>query len=684
MAGVCARATSIRYRFRRALVPCALALAAAAPIHPWRVASAWAHESAETAGLLALSIEELMAVEVTSVAKAPQRVDHAPAAVYVITREDIRRSGATTVAELLRQVPGMQVARVDGTTWAISARGFAERFAGKLLVLIDGRTVYSPQFAGVYWDLQDLILADIERIEVIRGPGGTLWGTNAVNGVVNIITRDASETTGTHAEVGAGSRERGVVEARQGVHVGPASHLRLFAKAFDREPFEPAGGIAAHDGWRSVRGGFRWDRAGDDALSVQGAVYRDEADQTAGISSLSPPGTPLTQETADMDGQYLLADWRARRGAGAWGVKAYVDRAYRVDGSNAEGAVTEDLEVQHDYAPSGRHRFTWGGGGRRVVNRVGPKFQLSLTPTVQRIWQWDAFVQDRIALWEDVELTLGTKVERMTTGAVAVQPSARMLWRPAEDHMLWGAVSRAVEVPSRTRFTGRVNVNVAPGSPPTVIALTGNPNAHIAHVLAFEGGYRGRPAPHVSLDVAGFYNVYDHLATSEPETPFLETAPAPAHLVVPLRFDNRMQGESFGAELAATWQATGRLRLRAAYSWLEVALHPRADSQDTTSEALFEGGAPPQQARLAARLDLPHDVDLDASAAFTDELTGRAVPAYVRVDVRLAWEPVPGVTLSVSGQNLTDPSHPEFSNDQPDPAVTEVPRVMFARVTWER
>jgi len=354
-----------------------------------------------------------------------------------------------------------------------------------------------------------------------------------------------------------------------------------------------------------------------------------------------------------------------------------------VDGSDAEGAVTQDLEVQHDYAPNGRHRLTWGGGARRVVNRVGPKFQVSLTPTVQRIWQGSGFVQDRIALGDDVELTLGTKVERMTTGAVAFQPSARMLWRPAEDHMLWGAVSRAVEVPSRTRVTGRVNVNVIPSSPPTVIALTANPDTHIAHVLAFEAGYRGRPAPRVSLDLASFYNVYDHLATSEPETPFLETAPAPPHLVVPLRFDNRMQGESFGAELAATWQATGRLRLMATYAWLEITLHPNSDSLDTTSEALIEGGAPPQQARLAARLDLPHDVAVDVSGAFTDELTVRAVPAYTRVDARLAWEPLAGLTLSVSGENLTDPSHPEFSNDQPDPAVTEIPRVVFGRVTWE-
>ncbi len=665
------------HRLRRAAPVLCVLLAVAALRLPE------AARAAETADLMGLSIEELMAVEVTSVAKAPQRIDRAPAAVYVITREDIRRSGATTIAEVLRQVPGMQVARVDGTTWAISARGFAERFAGKLLVLIDGRTVYSTQFAGVYWDLQDLVLSDIERIEVIRGPGGALWGANAVNGVVNIITRNAADTVGTHVEVGAGSREEGLAEVRQGAEVGDHSYLRVYGKAFDRDSFEPALGVEAHDAWDMVRWGFRWDHTGADALSVQGGVYGGEADQTAGVSYLNPPGTPLVQETAELNGQHLLADWRARRGAGTWRVKAYVDHTYRADSSNTEGGLTQDLEVQHDFAPSGRHRLTWGGGARRLSSRVGGTFYLSLTPPAQRLWQWDGFAQDRVALRDHMELTLGAKVERMTTGDVAFQPNGRLLWRPAPRHTLWGAVSRAVEVPSRTRVTGRINPTVIPGSPPTVIALLGNPNTHIAHVLVYEAGYRGRPIQRLSLDVAGFYNVYDHLGTREPETPFTETTPAPSHTVVPLRFDNRMDGESYGAELAATWQATGRLRMTATYSWLKLALHLKPGSLDTTSEALLEGGSPQQQARLAARLDLPRHVAMDASAAFTDELPGRGVAAYTQVDARVAWTPVSGLTLSLAGENLTDPSHREFGNDTPDPSVTEVPRVVFARVTWE-
>jgi iron complex outermembrane receptor protein len=655
----------------RILVPLLL-LAAAAPAR------------AEAPDLLSLSLEELMRVEVTSVAKAPQRVDHAPAAVHVITREDIRRSGARTVAELLRQVPGMHVARLDGTTWAISTRGFTHRFAGKLLVLVDGRSVYSTLYSGVDWSRQDLVLADIERIEVIRGPGGALWGSNAVNGVVNIITRDAADTVGTHVAMGMGSRERGLAEARQGFAVGDGGHMRLYAKAFDREPFEPALGIDAHDGWRTARGGFRWDRAGDGAVSLQGEAYRGKVEQTGPVASLTPPGITLTPETADVGGAHLLADWRARRGGGEWEVKGYVDHTHRTDLSGAESALTHDLSVQRNLDPIGPHRLSWGGGARRVRNRMTGSFYLSLTPSPQHQWQWDGFVQDRIALRDRVELTLGAKVERMTTGEVAFQPSGRVAWRPTEHHTLWGAVSRAVEVPERMRVAGRFNVFVTPGSPPTVGSYLGDPDAGSPRVVAFEAGYRGLPTERLSLDVAGFFNLYDRLVTIEPEAPFVETSPPPTHLVVPSRFAHRMDGESFGADLAATWQASRRLRLTAGYSWLKVTLHTDPGSGDTATGAQFEGSSPEQQARLAARLDLPHEVEVDASAAFTDELPGVGAPAYLRVDLRLAWEPVPGITLSLVGQNLTDPSHLEWGNPNPDPAATEVPRMVFGRVTWTR
>lgn len=641
--------------------------------------------AAEGPNLLAMGLEELMRVEVVSVARAPQPLDRAPAAVYVITAEDIRRSGATSVAELLREVPGMDVARVDGTTWAVGARGFAERYAGTLLVLVDGRSVYSPVFAGVYWDQQDLLLADIQRIEVIRGPGGALWGANAVNGVVNIITRDAADTVGTYAQAGAGNRVWGSFAVRQGSQVGARSYLRVYAKSLAQRAFEPALGVAPHDAWRSLRGGFRWDRHDAGALSVQGEVQGARLDQTMRLASLAPPATVPTADRAEVTGGHLLADWRPRPAWGQWEVKAYVDQSGRDDGSGSERTLTHDLELQHDFALGGRHRITWGGDLRRVSTHLGPTFDLSVVPDARRAWQWGIFAQDRVALAEPLELTLGAKVERPFLGAAEFQPSGRLLWRPTERHTLWAAVSRAVQVPALVEVDGRFNTAATPGTPPTLVSLLGGGDASgRARVLAFESGYRGRPADRLSLDLAGFFNLYEGLSTLEPEAPFLEADPAPTHLTVPLRFNHRMRGETYGTELVVKWQATDRVRLRAAYAWLKMTLHLDPGSGDTQTEALREGGSPQQQARLSARVNLPRRWELDTSLALTDGRPGMGVPAYARLDLRLEWTPVPGVSLSLTGQNLIEARHREFGNDLPDPMVTAIPRTLFARLTWER
>jgi iron complex outermembrane recepter protein len=631
--------------------------------------------------LVAYSIEELMQVQVTSVAKAPQRLQDAPAAVYVITAEDIRRSGATSIPELLREVPGMDVARVDGNTWAVNARGFADRYAGSLLVLIDGRSVYSPIFAGVYWDVQDTVLADVDRIEVIRGPGSTLWGANAMAGVVNIITKDAAETLGTYVEAGAGSREPGSVSVRQGTRVGTNGFLRIFAKRDVTGALDPALGVAAHDGARMTRGGFRWDRHGDDDLSVQGQVYGGESDRTMILPSLAPAASTVTPEAADLSGGHVLADWRHRRGAGTFRVKAFVDRTYREDSSGTERTLTHYLEAQHDIPLGQRHRITWGGNVRRDATRTGSTFYLTLDPARTQRWVWGVFVQDRIALGERVDLTAGAKVERNTISELEFQPGVRLLWRPTKRHTVWGAVSHAVQVPSRLRLDGRVNVSVTDGSPPTVTALLGNPKSDEAKVLAFELGYRGRPADRLSLDLAGFLNLYNDLGTWESEPTFLENAPPPTHLVVPAQFDGDMTGETFGAETAATWQATDRVRLGATYAWLKMTLHSDPASTGAGTEAQQEGGSPEQQARLAARVDLPRKVALDGALAVTDQRPGRGVPAYVRLDLRAGWSPAPGLELSLTGQNLLG-RHREFDNNVPDPTATRMPRLIYGRLVW--
>jgi iron complex outermembrane receptor protein len=632
--------------------------------------------------LTQLSIEELMAIEITSVAKKSQRLSDAAAAIHVITADDIRRSGATSLPELLRQVPGVQVARIDGSRYAVSIRGFSNRFSGKLLVLQDGRTLYSPLFAGVYWEAQDVLLEDVERIEVIRGPGGTLWGANAVNGVINIITRPAKDSQGGYLEARGGSLENGAA-ARYGGQIGDTGHFRVYAKFDDHDELDSAAGQAAHDAWKQRRAGFRADIAVDarDAVTLQGDLYEGRADQLEGVSSLFPAGTTFRPDTADLNGGNLQFRWRRSIDAAEdWQVQAFIDRAELHDAVLDQRIDTVDLEWQHRFRPSPAQELTWGLGYRHIADELRGGFTISFAQEKRDSDLYSAFVQDEIRLAEDLRLTLGSKFEHNDYTGFEVQPSLRLLWQATATDTFWGALSRAVQTPSRATQDSRLNYLVLPGAPfPTVLGYRGSPDFQSEELLAGEIGYRGQYGPNFNLDATAFYNDYDKLLSRESNP----VVPPPPYLLATNLYGNLMEGRTYGIELSANWQVTPSWRLRASYSRLEMDLDLKAGSSDTTGPtgpAGSAGNSPKHMAQVHSLHDLGHKLELDAFLYYVDELPSQGIGDYTRLDLRLGWRPVRDLELSLTARNLLDNRHPEYQAQ--DVTASQVPCSLLGQIRW--
>jgi iron complex outermembrane recepter protein len=641
--------------------------------------------------LTTLSIEQLMDVKVTSVAKKPQRLIDAAAAIHVISAEDIRRSGATTIPDLLRTVPGLLVAQIDANKWAVTARGFSGRFANKLLVLIDGRTVYSPFFSGVFWEVQDTLLADIERIEVIRGPGAAIWGANAVNGVINIITKRAEDTQGALVEALAGSEERINIATRFGGTLGSGSYLRTFAKFFVRDDARRVTGGAAADGWRMARGGFRWDlRAGEDApddFTVEGELYQGRLGQTLTTAALVPPYSTVSERRTRVDGQYLLAKWRRSLAGGSEiAVQSFVDHARRDDALVYLERTTVDIELQHRFRLLPGNELIWGLGYRYNRDRTEGGFALSFDPVKDDQSLFTAFVQDEVKLFDDaLTLTFGAKFEHNEFSGFEIQPTARALWRIDARNALWGAVSRAVRTPSRAETDTTLNSTVLPpmtaanpGPLPVELRITGPGRGYLSEeVLAFELGYRTRPVPSLSLDVAAFYNDYNRLRAVTPVAASIE--PDPTRVVRPLVIGNTVRGDAYGVELGAEWSPADWWRLRGAYTYFDLALHsdPGVASQANEEE---EDRAPNHQLSLTAQINPADAWEFDATLRFVDNLSERGVGSYATLDLRLAWKPAPGIELSLVGRNLLQRSHVEFAPEFFDTGQSEIERSIYGKI----
>jgi len=633
--------------------------------------------------LTELSLAELMQLEVTSAAKTAQSLREAAAAVFVISREEIRRSGVTSIPEALRLAPGVQVARISSNAWAVSARGFNGRFANKLLVLMDGRTLYNHLFSGVFWDIQDTLLEDIERIEVIRGPGAALWGANAVNGVINIITRSAAETQGTLLAAGGGSEERGFAGARQGGRLGPETFLRLYGKVFERDGSEKLTGGAGADDWRMRRAGFRLDAepASADAYTLQGDIYAGRIGETFIVPTLSPPYSREFDEDTDVSGGNLLGRWRRTFSADSdLALQLYFDRALNHDAITGQARNTYDLDFQHRFLWGDRQGLLWGFGYRYYEDDTRPGLTTSFDPENGHESLLRGFLQDDITLIaERLRLTLGSQFEHNDHTGFEIEPTVRLLWTPRPDQTFWGAVSRGIHTPSRAEDGIRIDQFTLPGSPPTVVALTGDRDVEAEELLAWELGYRGQWTPRLAVDLAAFYNRYRNLVTVDPGDPFLEAEPPPLHAVLPLVGGNRMRGESYGVELAADWRPRPGWRLQATYSYLQLLLQTDADP-------LFKElarTAPHHQGSLRSSFDLPRGVELDLWLRCAGNLPAPAIPSYLTLDARLAWSPWRDLELALIGQNLLDGAHPEFASEKLDAATMEVERGVYGKITWQ-
>lgn len=629
-----------------------------------------------------LSLEELMAIEITSVAKKSQHLNKAPAAIYVISAEDIQQAGVTSLAEALRLAPGVHVAQIDGNKWSVGIRGMGGRWASRLLVLMDGRTIYSPLFGGVNWDIQDTLLEDIERIEVIRGPGGTLWGANAVNGVINIITKKAADTQGGLAFARVGTHDN-AAGFRYGAEPSPGVYLRGYAKFNGREAFDqsdraaytlgrPVGtpGGPARDGWEMRRAGFRLDNrlSGSDSLTLQGDIYDGDIDQTSVTVAAARPGNALIPETVRANGANLLLRWQRRLADGELQVQAYVDRSDRNGAILRQGIDIQDIELQHRFSLGARQDIVWGVGYRAVTAELFGSNTASYSKVQNDNTLYNVFLQDEIKLRPDLALTLGAKFEHNTYTGTEPQPSASLLWQVDDRQTLWASWSRAVRTPSISdRDVTLKLTNLAPYTP---IAYKGSPQFDSERLAAHEAGWRKQLRSDLSVDAAVFYYDYDDLRSTE------QTASFPPTFV----FGNLYQAKSHGFELSTAWQATSDWRLRASYTRLQLDAKPKPGSNDSMSEARIESSAPKNQFQLHSHTRLRQNLDLDAMLYYVGSVQNNAAGDYTRLDLHLTWRPRKDIDLSLVGQNLLDDRHLEFVGQ--DSVASDVPRSVYAQARW--
>jgi len=650
-----------------------------------------AQTSRSVPDVTAMSMEDLMNLQVTSVSKRTQKVADAAAAIFVITQEDIRRSGATSIPEALRLAPGLEVARIDQNKWAIGSRGFNGRFDNKLLVLIDGRSVYTPLFSGVYWNVQDVMLEDVDRIEVIRGPGATLWGANAVDGVINVITKKAKATQSAVVTAGAGTDERAAGGVRYGGKLGDNTYYRAYTKYFDWGPSAYPSGMTAHDGWDALRGGFRadWTPAGANSLTVQGDVYRSRFDETLTVASLSAPYSNTFPNDGKYSGGNILGRWNHTSERSSMSLQMYYDNTTITDHSLfGDHQNILDLDFQHGFHVGDSQQFVWGLGYRSIRDKNESSFTVSLQPNQVTLNQFSTFLQDEISLVDNrLQITLGSKFERNEFTGFEIEPNARLLWNLTPNQSVWTAVSRAVRTPALTEEGLRLNSAVIPpGAPsnptpfPAVIAVFGSHQFNSEDLLAYELGYRVQATSNLSLDIATFYNNYSNLRTAEPGTPFVEGSPAPTDIVIPFVAGNKMSGGTYGVELFADWKVVPKWRLAGSYSYLQMDIHKNANSLDPTPDNP-NGSSPRHQWYLRSSIDLPKHFDQDTTLRFVDQLPGLNVPSYYSLDAHLGWRPVTRVELSIGGQNLLNNWHFEFMPDFVNTSPTVVKRSIFGSIT---
>lgn len=650
-----------------ALLPAALVSAAEPVISPSK--------------LKQLSLDELVDIEVTSVSRNPEQLETSAAAVTVVTNEHLMRSGATTIPEALRWVPGLHVARRNANSWGVSSRGFSSTNSEKLLVLSDTRSIYTPLFSGVSWDVQDYLLADIDRIEVIRGPGASLWGSNAVNGVINITTLPAAATQGHRLETTIGTEERARVAARYGGRTENGVWYRVFGTYSYRD--ESYAQADSSDDWHLGHAGFRadWSASGESEFTLQGDAYSGEVGQLApAVQVLGRPG-PTGELDAGVMGANLLGRWRRALGVGSEiQLRAYYDWTHRDDPSFEDDLETFDLDLQHRITAAERHQLTWGVNYRRMANTNVGAGIFALDPPSSDDQLVSAFIQDHIAITDALHVTLGTKWEHNDFSGTEWQPSVRAAWSPAERHALWAAVSRAARIPTRLERDVAIDASDPAGDP--VLRLLGNRAFEAEELVAYELGYRWRVSGALHLDLAFFENRYDDLASLEPGEPFAD--PRDGRTIVPIVARNLTRGRSRGAEALVTFAPTPEWRLSASYSHFRLRLEP--SGLDLNRGEFYEGATPRHHLALSSYLSLPYGIQFDAHLRavsrverMPDDPAGAGIPSYEELDLRLAWQASARFQVSIVGQNVLHARHIEGGG--PD-ARGAIERGVYAQFTW--
>ena len=629
-----------------------------------------------------LTVEQLMEMDVTSVSRTSEPLGGAPAAITVVTDEDIRRSGATSVPEALRFVPGIHVARQTSSTWAVSSRGFSSVNSEKLLVLTDTRSVYTPLFSGVFWDVQDYLLHDIERIEVIRGPGATLWGSNAVNGVINITTKAARDTQGLYVETSSGNEERMSGAARFGGQIASHTYYRVFGKYVERDSTFAVDRLSPDD-WKTGHAGFRVDHDPNtrDTITLQGDLYRGTVGQLAPAVTIIGRSGPSGALRVDLNGGNLLTRWkRTLSDDSDFQLRVYYDRTDRDDPSFTDTLDTFDSDFQHRLGFGARQEVTWGVNYRVTANQNVGKGIFAVEPEHTRDHLASGFVQDQIRLSDAVRVTVGTKLEHNSFSGFELQPSGRVAWDIASRQTLWGAVSRAVRVPTRLERDVAIDVSDPNGDP--VARLLGNEAFDSERMLAVEAGYRWQTLQSLSVDVAAFHNRYRGLASLEVGDPFLDDASR--RTIIPLRNQNLTAGRARGIEALLTYSPLPAWRVTASYAHIDLRLDPAG--ADLNRGEFLEGATPQHQLNVRSSLDLAARLRLDTQFRHVSSIerlpmivTGEGLRGYSELDVRLAWDAWKQLELSVVGQNLLHDHHVEFG---PPDARGAIERGAYVKLAW--
>jgi iron complex outermembrane receptor protein len=631
-------------------------------------APAEANSRSPTIGeLKQLNVEDLMNIQVTSVARHPEKLIEAASAIQVITQEDMRRSGATSIPEALRLADNLQVAQKGSHDWAISARGFNTELGNKLLVMIDGRTVYTPLYSGVFWDVQDYLLEDIDRIEVISGPGGALWGANAVNGVINIITKSAADTQGLYAEAGGGSQPQDFAGARYGGALAPGTQFRVYGKYFDRNSEVLANGNSGSDAWRQARGGFRVDseRSAQDRFTVQGDFYGGSEGMQTGGTTYDSGDNILARWTHEVSEQSDLS------------LQSYFDQTHLTDpvaalafagapaGTLHDDLNTYDVDFQHRFRLGSANRIVWGVGFRRTHDVVGNAPAVAFFPAVLDHNLYSAFIRDEILVRKNLTFALGTKLEHNDYTGVEVEPDVRLSWKISADQALWAAISRAVRTPSR------IDRDLSEAAPPYLVVVTGGRKYTSETVMAYELGYRAQLTSRFTSSISSFYNVYDDV----------RSVSATPNTILPYFFANNLAGQNYGLEFSGNYQVLDGWSLHAGYTLLEEHLHVKPGQFDVNN-GRYETADPQHQLSLRSSLNLPGRIEFDAGLRWVDTLhnTTGTVPSYFELDTRLAWHAGERLEMSIVGQNLLHNHHPEYGLQ--GPMREEIQRSIYGRLAW--